>query len=120
MKSLEFVRDASKYIGNTAKEFSGIGPAQRAYGRSAGSLLEGAAYGVVSVGMPLSSKWIESHKGIGPGFIIDLAANALALNFLREGNIQAAFIAKFGYNLLVQVAPDVARLAKGKIFERIK
>ena len=126
MRSLEAGRETLKYIGKTAAELSGIGRAKRAYKEEvspshAESLLYGAVNGVLAVGMPLSSKRTESHKeGIGPGFIIDLAANALAFNFLREGNIQAAFVAKFGYNLLVQIAPDVAKLAKGKIFYKVE
>ena len=124
MRSLELGTQAIRYTLNTAKEFSGIGRAQRAYKQEmsvgrAEALFYGAVNGVLSVAMPLSVKSIEDKKLFGPGFVIDLGVNVLALNFLGEGNIQAAFIAKVGYNTLVQIAPDVAKLAKNK-FQRAK
>ncbi|MBI2613259.1 MAG: hypothetical protein HYW62_00585 [Candidatus Levybacteria bacterium] len=125
MRSLEVGRQAAKYTFNTAKEISGIGRAQRAYKQelSTGhveSVLYGAVNGLVSVAAPLAMKSVENGKGIFPGFLIDIPVNALALSFLRAGDIQAAFITKIGYNVLVQLAPDVAKLAKGRFFQRAK
>lgn len=137
MRSLEFARDASKYIGNTAKEVSGIGPAQRAYRRTMlaqkdvydkltvfnGSLCNGAANGMERIFAPFlhKSSGGSGHQveDIGKGGI-DLIVNLAALGWAHFGHYEAALIAKFGYNTLVQIAPDVVRLAKRQIFQRAK
>lgn len=129
MNIMELERKTSGYVEKTAKEMFGIGRAQRAYregkeistGDTFLPLVYGAAEGLLSMAAPLSIKSTEDNrKNIVPGFLIDVFVGAFAINFLREGNVQAAFIAKFGYNFLVHVAPDVAKLAKDRFFQRAK
>ena len=123
-------RRALKYVEKTAIEASGIGQAQRAYkeemfkpnGVRYGPLSYGIVSGVSFVAMPLTVKLRDGGKsfGLGLGMIADCAGGFLVLSFLWQGNIQDAFFAKLGYNTLAQIAPDVAKLAKDRVFQRAK
>lgn len=128
MNAIEAGRGTVGYIGKTAGEISGIGRGTRVFkahrkiyeGGIGESLLNGVFYGLTKVVIPLASKSSEEGKWSRIGLVVDLAANALALNFYLGGNVPAAFIAKFGYNLLAQIAPDVAKLAKDRAIRRAK
>ena len=129
MRNIEVGREVIGYIGKTAKDISGIGPAQRIR-RSGNSMYVVPAEALMSLVMPLTMKLTEGGPARGikaflPAltFPTELAVNFAALGLLLTTDIQTAFIAKFGYNFLVQVAPDVAKLprfAKNKIFQRAK
>lgn len=131
-------REALKYVGKTAEEVSGIGPAQRAYRRTMlaqkdiydkmtvfnGALCNGVANGMERIVFPLLHK-SSGGSGHEVGEIvkggIDLIVVLAAVGWARFGDHKLdALIAKVGYNTLVQIAPDVVRLAKGKIFQRTK
>lgn len=84
------------------------------------SALKGTMFGALSIAMPLSTDAIGKDKNLILRLGIDIIGNVIALNLGREVDVQAGFIAKFGYNLLVQIAPDVAKLAKDKVFRRVK
>ena len=137
MKSLEFARNTSKYIGNTAKEISGIGPAQRAYRRTMlaqkdvydkltvfnSSLCNGAANGIQRIIFPFlhKSSGGSGHQvgDIGKGGM-DLIVDLTTLWWAHFGNYEESAYLKLGYNTLVQIAPDVAKLAKEQLFQRAK
>lgn len=133
MSSIEMGRKALRYVGNTAKEVSGIGPAQRAsmegmstsahaigLEKSKGgfSVIYGGPDGMFSAGWPLAFKLVRGKlMPYLEGFAIDTVVNIATVGLAFEGDVWAAAVVKLGYNTLVQIAPDVARLAKGKVFK---
>lgn len=138
-------REVLGYIGKTAKDVSGIGSAERAfkqsnlhndrgvYGgkgpfvsedRDVDSAFFGLFSGIQSFVLPSFQKGIEDNGykfrtfwKFGADLIVDGAIGGLGI---YSGDGQGALIAKLGYNTLVQIAPDVANLAKGKMSQRGK
>lgn len=130
MKSLEFARDASRYIGNTAKEISGIGRTQRVYREEkkyggALALVYGAIGGMSTVGTPIFAKVLDSDVEPSDFAFVRLGVDAVVNGFMAWytfawGHYESGAIARIDYSTFVQIAPDVARLAKGRVFQRAK
>lgn len=136
MRSLELGRQISKYVTNTAIEASGIGAAWRAYREKVseaeqfilaiGPLYEGVndglAHGICRIAAPFLQKSLEedykANDMVKGG--IDMFAEVAIMWWAFSGNLQGAIIAKISYNTLVQIAPDVAKLAKNRVFQRAK
>ena len=141
MNGIEMGREALKYVEKTAIEISGIGPAQRAWMHSMS--MEKGAYGLANsklqmfgdglrfalsngtqrIAFPWSQKANED-SGYKVGYIdkggVDLIVDIGLVVWAFSGHGEGALIAKLGYNTLAQIAPDVAKLAKGKIFQRAR
>lgn len=139
MKSIEMGRKVFRYVGNAASGISGIDAARKIYKEelytsediqlikkvkkpTLETFYRSSSQGLESVIMPLSTRlWDKNTTLIILGGIgIDIAANVSVLHFVYNGNILAGLITKLGYNTLVQVAPDVARLARNRVFQKDK
>ncbi len=120
------------YIGHTAMELSGIGEVRREYGKiqrgeeeaHLGSAeLTAGANGMFHLLFPFYFVALREDQYVQKRTTIvkyerEKLALPLTVGVAAFVGIEAALIARLGYNLLAEVAPDVARLAKSRILHK--
>lgn len=142
MKSIETGREVLKYIGETAREVSGIGEFQR-FKRGAivpdpdnnGELLRiisptitGLIGGFGEFLLPLSQKLglkeedpknLDSAKYLFSS-LADMTVDMFVVSLIAYRYPLQAAVLKFGWNTFAQIAPDVAKLAKKRLLLKTK
>lgn len=136
MRNIETGRETLIYAGRIAKEALGIGEFQRMKKdavlwrnenkplRTISPTLVGAFGGFMEFMMPISAKFNRGTKDVPlreaalnlPDLLVDSSVLFLAFN----GHYWEGVVAKLGYNILAQIAPDVAKLARDRVFQRAK
>jgi hypothetical protein len=107
-----------KYAVRTAGKIVGAEAVLRDKGSLGDSLKAGAlqlTYPKISqAGMPRGGEWIlrQTAEKDPKTFWMDFGDFAVAASLFFSGYTWEAAVVKFGYNALVQIAPDVVRLLK--------
>lgn len=125
------MREALRYVGNTAKEVVGIGEFQRKRNyhikyfdpvfdyNEKPEIMVPILYGFGGFLLPSTLKPELGNNKLIPLFLLDMASLYIPVVMSESFGLHwEAAVTKLGYNTLVQIAPDVASLAKRKIFHR--
>lgn len=125
-----------RYIGNTARELSGFGEAQRAFQERKLQIANGnntdipglplvsaVANGALHVAFPFYFRALREDEFVGKKsttlkYHLDVMSPLQLLLLAGVGpseGLGAVFAAKVGYNLIAEVAPDVAKLVKSRV-----